>query len=64
MKTVYVQKQVIGWEEYKYEVPDDFEDYKSLERNMDWIDYEFLVDSTKETGLVEMYDKDYNKIEL
>lgn len=64
MKTIYVQKQVIGWEEYKYEVPDDFEDYKSLERNMDWIDYEFLGDSTKETGLVEMYDKDYNKIEL
>jgi len=64
MKTIYVQKQVIGWDEYKYEVPDDFEDYKSLEKNMDWIDYEFLVDSAEETGLVEMYDEDYNEIEL
>ena len=64
MKTVYVQKQVIGWEEYKYKVPDDFEDYKSLEKNMDWIDYEFLVDSAEETGLVEIYDEDYNEIEL
>lgn len=63
MKTINVQKQVIGWEEYKYEVPDDFEDYKSLEKNMDWVDYEFLVDSAEETGLVEMYDKDYNEIE-
>lgn len=64
MKTVYVQKQVIGWEEYKYIVPDDFEDYKSLEKNMDWIDYEFLVDSAEETGLIEMYDEDFNEIEL
>ena len=30
MKKVYVQKKVIGWEEYTYEVPDDFEDYESL----------------------------------
>ena len=64
MKTIYVQKQVIGWEAYKYEVPDDFEDYKSLEKNMDWEDYEFLIDSSEETGLVEMYDEDYNEIEL
>ena len=64
MKTVYVQKQVIGWEEYKYEVPDDFEDYKSLEKNMDWVDYQYLEDSSEETGLVEMYDEDYNEIEL
>lgn len=64
MKTIYVQKQVIGWEEYKYEVPDDFEDYKSLEKNMDWVDYEFLVDSADETGLVEIYDENYNEIEL
>jgi hypothetical protein len=63
MKTIYVQKQVIGWEEYKYEVPDDFEDYKSLEKNIDWVDYEFLVDSAEETGLVEIYDSDYNEIE-
>ena len=64
MKTVYVQKQVIGWEEYKYEVPDDFEDYKSLEKNMDWVDYQYLEDSSEETGLVEIYDEDYNEIEL
>ena len=64
MKTVYVQKQVIGWEEYKYKVPDDFEDYKSLEKNMDWVDYQYLEDSSEETGLVEIYDEDYNEIEL
>ena len=63
MKTIYVQKQVIGWEEYKYKVPDDFEDYKSLEKNTDWVDYEFLADSAEETGLIEMYDRDYNEIE-
>ena len=63
MKTIYVQKQVIGWEEYKYEVPDDFEDYKSLEESMDWIDYQYLADSSEETGLIEMYDSDYNEIE-
>lgn len=64
MKTIYVQKQVIGWEEYKYEVPDDFEDYKSLEKNTDWIEYQYLEDSSEETGLVEMYDEDFNVIEL
>ena len=63
MKTIYVQKQVIGWEEYKYEVPDDFEDYKSLEKSMDWTDYQYLEDSSEETGLIEMYDSDYNEIE-
>ena len=63
MKTIYVQKQVIGWEEYKYEVPDNFEDYKSLEESMNWIDYQYLVDSSEETGLIEMYDSDYNEIE-
>ena len=62
MKTIYVQKQVIGWEEYKYEVPDDFKDYKSLEKSIDWINYEFLVDSAEETGLVEIYDNYYNEI--
>ena len=64
MKTIYVQKQVIGWEEYRYEVPDDFKDYKSLEKNMDWVDYEFLVDSAEETRLVEIYDENFNEIEL
>ena len=62
MKTIYVQKQVIGWDEYVYEVPDDFEDYKSLEENMDWKDYQYLEDSSEETGLIEMYDSDYNEI--
>ena len=63
MKTVYVQKQVIGWEEYKFKVPDDFEDYKSLEKSIDWIDYQYLEDSSEETGLIERYDSDYNEIE-
>ena len=62
MKTIYVQRQVIGWEEYKYKVPDDFEDYKSLEESMNWVDYQYLEDSSEETGLVEMYDSDYNEI--
>ena len=47
----------------KYEVPDDFEDYKSLEKNMDWVDYQYLEDSSEETGLIEMYDSEYNEIE-
>lgn len=63
MKTIYVQKQVIGWEEYKFKVPDDFKDYKSLEKSIDWIDYQYLEDSSEETGLIEMYDSDYNEIE-
>ena len=29
MKKVYISKQVIGWEDFTYEVPDDFEDYNS-----------------------------------
>lgn len=63
MKTIYVQKQVIGWEEYKFKVPDDFEDYESLETNMDWVDFQYLEDCSEETGLIEMYDSDDNKIE-
>lgn len=64
MKTIFVQKQVKGWEEYKFEVPDDFKDYDSLKNSMDWVSYEYLKDSSEETGLVEMYDKDFNEIEL
>ena len=64
MKTIYVQKQVIGWEEYKFEVPDDFEDYKSLKNSMNWVDYQYLENSSEETDLVEIYDEDYNEIEL
>ena len=43
MKTIFVQKQVIGWEEYRFEVPDDFKDYESLKNSMDWIDWQYLV---------------------
>ena len=64
MKTIFVQKQVIGWEEYKFEVPDDFKDYDSLKNSMDWISCEYLGDSSEETGLIEMYDEDFNEIEL
>ena len=64
MKTIFVQKQIIGWEEYKFEVPDDFKDYESLKNSMDWIDYQYLEDSSEETGLVEIYDEDFNEIEL
>ena len=64
MKKVYVQKQVIGWEEYEYEVPDDFKDYKSLEYNDNWTNYQYLEDSSENTGLVEMFDEDYNTIKL
>ena len=63
MKTIFVQKQVIGWEEYRFKVPDDFEDYESLKNSMDWVDYQYLEDSSEETGLIEMYDSDYNEIE-
>lgn len=62
MKKVYVQKQVIGWEEYTYEVPDDFEDYKSLVNDDNWIDWEYLVDASENTGEYEIFDENYDKI--
>lgn len=64
MKTIFVQKQIIGWEEYKFKVPDDFKDYNSLKDSTDWISHEYLENSSEETGLVEMYDEDFNIIEL
>lgn len=64
MKKIYVQKQVIGWENYEYEVPDNFKDYQSLIRNYDWSGYEILEDSLEETGLVKLYNEDYNEIEF
>ena len=62
MKTIYVQKQVIGWEEFTYEVSDDFDDYESLTKNSDWTNWEYIEDSGVETGLCEIYDSDYNKL--
>lgn len=62
MKKVYVQKQVIGWEEYTYEVPDDFEDYESLFSNLNWIDWEYLVDASEETGKYEIFNENYERI--
>jgi hypothetical protein len=56
MKRVFVQKEVIGWEEYVFEVPDDFEDYKSLIDSDDWIDWEYLTDASENTGKVEILD--------
>lgn len=56
MKRVFVQKEVIGWEEYVFEVPDDFEDYKSLIDSDDWIDWEYLPDVSENTGKVEILD--------
>ncbi len=56
MKRVFVQKGVIGWEEYVFEVPDDFEDYKSLIDSDDWIDWEYLPDASEYTGTVEILD--------
>lgn len=62
MKKVYVQKQCIGWEEFTYEVPDDFDDYESLIDSMEWVDWEYLVEPCDYTGKCEIYDENYNKI--
>ena len=62
MKKVYVQKQCIGWEEFTYEVPDDFDDYESLIDSMEWVDWEYLVDASEHTGKCEIYDENYNVI--
>lgn len=67
MKTIYVQKQVIGWEEFTYEVPDDFEDYNSLlfsDAKFDYIDWEYLSDCAEETGKYEILDENYNEIKI
>lgn len=57
MKTVYVQRQVIGWEEFTYEVPDDFENYKSLVGNPDWRNWEYLEDAVDYTGEYDILDE-------
>lgn len=62
MKTIYVQRQVIGWEEYTYEVPDDFEDYESLVGDQDWKDWEYLEDSGENTGRYRVLDENYRNV--
>lgn len=63
MKKVYVQKQVIGWEQYTYVVPDDFNDYYSLKDSMDWEDWEYLTDASEETGAIDILDENHDNIE-
>lgn len=63
MKKVYVQNRIIGWEEYTYEVPDDFKNYESLIDDINFVDWEYLPDSSEETGEYKIYDEDYNEIE-
>ena len=67
MKTVYIQRQVIGWEEFIYEVPDDFDlskdfDYYDFLENFDWKDWEYLADASEFTGEVEVLDEDRNVV--
>ena len=60
MKKIFIEKQVIGWESFTYEVPDDFTDYKSLlsgDSRFDYINYEYLADCAEETGVYEIYDE-------
>ena len=64
MKKVRVQNQIIGWEEYTYEVSDDFEDYESLIHNVNYVDWEYLPGSSVDTGEYKIYDEDYNEIEI
>jgi hypothetical protein len=64
MKKVRVQNQIIGWEEYTYEVPDNFEDYESLIHNVNYVDWEYLPGSSIDTGEYKIYDEDYNEIEI
>ena len=54
MKIIHVQKEVIGWEDYAYEVPDDFNDYQSLVNSMDWFNWEYLEEASVNTGKYEM----------
>lgn len=67
MKEIFINKQVISWERFTYEVPDDFKDYKSLlfgDTRFDYTDWEYLSDCAEETGTYEIYDEDYNKIKI
>ena len=63
MKRIFVQKQVTGWEQYTYEVPDDFDDYESLVNSNEWTDWEYMEDSSMETGLYEIYDEDWHRLD-
>ena len=62
MKKVYIQKEVIGWEEYTYEVEDDFTDYDSLVDSIGWTDWEYLVETSQDTGNYKIYDENYNEL--
>ena len=62
MKKLCVQVEVIGWEEYTYEVPDDFEDYESLYNNPDWENWEYLEDCGENTGKYIVLDEDYRNV--
>ena len=67
MKRIFIEKQVIGWERFTYEVPDDFKDYDSLlfeDDRFNYIDWEYLTDCAEETGSYEIYDEDYNEIKI
>lgn len=64
MKKVYVQNRIIGWEEYTYEVPDDFENYESLIHNTDYVDWEYLPGSSEDTGEYKIYNEDYDEIKI
>lgn len=63
MKKIYVQRQIIGWEEFTYEVDDNFQDYGKLVYQNDWTDWEYMPDASDYTGEYEIYDENYNKIE-
>ena len=62
MKKIYIQKEVVSWEQYTYEVEDNFSDYDSLVNSMDWIEWEYLPEPAENTGNYLIYDEDYNEI--
>ena len=62
MKKIYVRRQVIGWQEFTYEVPDDFEDYKSLVGDQNWRNWEYLEDATDYTGEYDILDENFNSL--
>lgn len=62
---VKVLREVTAYEEFHYEVPDDFKDFDSLvedpEKAMDYIDWEYLTDSADYTGYYMILDEN-NKL--
>ena len=62
MKKIFVQKQIVGWEQYTFEVDDDFENYESLIDSQDWVDWEYLEDETTDTGVCEILDEEGNTL--